>query len=144
MSEEQIDGDNKEVVDTNWNITPREVMQFIGTEVFQYKIQEIIPNCNREFWIKSFVNTLQTQKKGNIVVSDLRFLHEYNYMKNNIPTHEILVIRIDNIANNMYDLNDTHISETEYMKIPVDFHINNNMNCDIKSTVERFINNINP
>ena len=64
MSDDQIEGDKKEVIDQRWNVTPREVMQFIGTEVFQYKIQDMIPECKRDFWMKSFVNTIKTQNKG--------------------------------------------------------------------------------
>lgn len=142
MNDEQIEGDKKELIDERWNVTPRQVMQFIGTEIFQYKIQDLVPECNRDFWIKSFVNTLNTQKKGNVVISDMRFLHEYNYLRKYMPVHDLVVIRIDNVVDSMYDVEDVHVSETEYKKIPIDFQINNDMTSDIKTTIETIMNSI--
>ncbi len=113
-------------------------MQFIGTEMFQYKIQELIPECDRNFWIKSFVNTVN--KNRNIVISDMRFLHEYNYLKKHLLTHELIVIRIENLTKTIYDAKDTHVSEIEYTKIPIDFNVTNNMTTDIKSSLDTIMN----
>ena len=111
------------------------MMQFIGTEMFQYKIQELLPECDRNFWIKSFVNSVKANKNKNIVVSDMRFLHEYDYLKKHLHTHDLIVVRIDSTTKNIYNTKDTHVSETEYRQIPIDFQITNNMTDDIQSPI---------
>ena len=126
---------NKEENDDRWNTTPRKMMQFIGTEVFQYKIQELIPNIGRNFWIKSLLSDelLDNIKNNNhkIVISDLRFLHEYENLKQlKIP---LVVIKVTN--KNIKNI-DNHISETEHLKIPIDYEIENN------GTIEDLYNNI--
>ena len=127
---------NKEKIDNRWNITPRKMMQFIGTEVFQYKIQELLPDIGRDFWIKSLLSDkLLNNIKNNdhkIVISDLRFIHEYeNLKKLNIP---FIVIKV---TNNRIKNIDNHVSETEYLKIPINYEIKNN------GSLEELYNNIN-
>ena len=126
----------KEDNDDRWDTTPRKMMQFIGTEVFQYKIQELIPNIGRNFWIKSLLSDelLDNIKNNNhkIVISDLRFLHEYENLKQlNI---QLVVLKVTN--KNIKNI-DTHISETEHLKIPIDYEIENN------GTIEDLYKNIN-
>lgn len=127
---------NKEINDTRWNTTPRKIMQFIGTEVFQYKIQELIPNISRNFWIKSLLSDELINNINNhnhkIVISDLRFIHEYENLKQlNIP---LVVIKV---TNNKIKNIDNHISETEHLKIPIDYEIENN------GTLQQLYDNIN-
>lgn len=123
------DYDNKkELINEKWGISIRQMMQFVGTDMFQFKIQELLPNINRDFWIKTLFSDelIKNINNTNIVLSDLRFIHEFNYLKNlNIP---IIIIRVDN--SNIIK-NDEHISEREYINIPYDYSINNNN--DIKN-----------
>lgn len=141
ITDDQIEGNKKECIDERWNITPRQMMQFMGTEMFQFKIQELIPECDRNFWIKSFANAVKANKNKNIVVSDMRFSHEYEYIKKHLRTHELIVIRINNNSKkNIYDAEDIHVSETEYRQIPIDFQLTNNMTDDIKSPLNTILN----
>lgn len=110
---------NKELINELWNTTPRKIMQFVGTEMFQYKIQELIPNIDKTFWIKHFEIDYLCGKDDNIVISDLRFLHEYELLKK----YGVIVIRIENDRVPM-DSNE-HISDREYLKIPYDYIIKN-------------------
>ena len=103
------------------------MMQFIGTELFQYKIQELIPNIQRNFWIKSLfnnelINNLTSIQDYRIVISDLRFIHELEEIKKiNIPYCHI------RINNPNLDYNrDEHISENELYQMEYDFEIINN------------------
>ena len=141
ITDDQIEGNKKECIDERWNITPRQMMQFMGTEMFQFKIQELIPECDRNFWIKSFTNAVKANKNKNIVVSDMRFPHEYEYIKKHLITHELIVIRINNNSKkNIYDAEDIHVSETEYRQIPIDFQLTNKMTDDIKSPLNTILN----
>lgn len=120
FTDEQIESNEKDIIDENWNITPRKVLQFIGTEVMQYKIQELFPDIKRNFWIKTFISkNLNKNDNPNIIISDLRFLHEYEELKK----YNVFIIRVerDSIKNN-----DTHTSEFEHLNIPTDIVIKNN------------------
>jgi len=133
LRDHELETDKKEKINKKWNVTPRKLMQFIGTEIFQYKIQEILPDIDKKFWIKTFltdslVNNLRNKKDFHIVISDIRFLHEYEELKKlNIP---ISVIKVTN-DNIMIDSNEElHISEREFIKIPYDKEILNNSSFD--------------
>jgi len=130
--------EKKEKVNDKWNTTPRRLMQFIGTDMFQYKLQELLPNINRDFWIKSLFTKDLMNKINNenykIVISDLRFLHEYEIISNLYVSYSILKVK-----NNRIEQNDNHISENEFNQININGIINNNSNLE---TLYNNINNI--
>lgn len=118
----------KELTNPEWKTSPRKMMQFIGTEMFQYKIQELLPNVGKKFWIKSlFNNTLiskltDTNEDYRIVISDLRFKHELEEIKNlNIPLVHLRIKKDD-----LNYKKDEHISENELYELKYDYEIDNN------------------
>jgi hypothetical protein len=117
FSNNQMETDDKEIIDPKWNITPRKAMQFIGTEVGQFKIQELLPIIDRKFWINSLLKELNPNKK--YVISDLRFLHEFEEIKR----LDGLIIRVE--RPNLILPTDLHISESEYINIPTNIIIKN-------------------
>jgi hypothetical protein len=121
-------GNEKDIIDERWGITPRKALQFFGTEIMQYKINELIPNTNRGFFADILVSRIIPNKK--YVISDLRFLHEYEKIKE-LNIIIIKVIRPSIINQCMYD---DHISENEYEKIPCIDIIN-------KGSIEDYIEN---
>ena len=147
LRDHELETDKKDKINKKWNVTPRKLMQFIGTEIFQYKIQEILPDIDKKFWIKTFltdslVNNLRNKKDFHIVISDIRFIHEYEELKKlNIPISVIKVTK-DNI---MIDSNEElHISEREFIKIPYDKEILNNSTFDdMYKKIDEYIININ-
>jgi hypothetical protein len=147
LRDHELETDKKEKINKKWNVTPRKLMQFIGTEIFQYKIQEILPDIDKKFWIKTFltdslVNNLRNKKDFHIVISDIRFIHEYEELKKlNIP---ISIIKVTN-DNIMIDSNEElHISEREFIKIPYDKEILNNSSFDdMYKKIDEYIININ-
>jgi hypothetical protein len=122
FSDEQIESDTKEHVDPRWGISPRAAMQFIGTEMFQYKIQELLPDIQRNLWIKGIVEEIENSN-SSVVISDLRFVHEYEELKK----QNVFVIRV---TRPMVVQHDNHPSETEFLKIPADLVVENS---DIQS-----------
>jgi hypothetical protein len=119
FSDEQIESDTKENVDPRWGISPRAAMQFIGTEMFQYKIQELLPDIQRKLWIKGIVEEIE-QSSTSVVISDLRFVHEYEELKK----QNVFVIRVTR-PNMTIAQHDNHSSETEFLKIPADLVVEN-------------------
>jgi hypothetical protein len=137
----------KDIIDTNWGITPRTALQFIGTEIMQEKIQELLPNIKKNF----FANTLNNYIKNKIieneeqkfVISDLRFIHEFEmlYTISKIRKEDIVIIRVirpysSNSHTDTEDTQNTHVSELEYMNIPYDIILINNGSID--NYIEKF------
>lgn len=132
FSDEQMENDDKEKNDPRWDISPRQAFQFIGTDMMQYKIQELLPTIGKLFWIKTFIEKIKDITIP-VVVSDVRFIHEYEELKKKF---NIIVIRVE--RDNSY--NDSHISETEYLEIPYDILIKNNatmhdLYCDLYNKI---------
>ncbi len=76
FTDEQLYGGLKEVPDSFWGVTPRETMQFVGTEVFRDQIQRLIPSVRDEFWVHHFKNWYMKNRVENVVVADVRFQNE--------------------------------------------------------------------
>lgn len=69
FTEEQVNGSLKEVVDPRWNLTPREALQYVGTEMFR--------GWREDFWVNRLVSNL----KRKPVITDVRFPNEAEAVK---------------------------------------------------------------
>ncbi len=124
FSDSQMEDSHKDSIDENWNISPRQAMQFFGTEIMQFKLQELLPSVGRLFFIKSLIDEhINTGIDNKLIISDLRFVHEWNLLKK----YNCYIIKVERDNN---DISDTHISETELEKIEPDLIIKNNENID--------------
>jgi dephospho-CoA kinase len=137
FDDEQVQTDKKDIVDEAWGITPRTALQFFGTEIMQEKIQELLPNIKRNFCannLKSHIaDKRATDANAKFVISDMRFLHEYEMLFKipNIRKEDIVVIRV--IRPSANPVVHSHISEVEYMEIPYDVVLVNN------GTIENYL-----
>ena len=138
LNEEQLNGNLKEVIDERWGISPRVMFQRIGTEFGQYKIYELFPELknkipSRKLWLVLFEKFLEDNKDKNIVIADVRFNHEVEYLKR----LKFNIIKINKNNNK----NDSHISETEINLIKdIDYIINNNHSKeDLYAEYDKFI-----
>ena len=127
IDEENAIGNEKDIIDDRWGITPRKALQYFGTEIMQYKMNELIPNINRGFFADILLSKIVKNK--NYVISDLRFLHEYEKIKG----LNILIIKV--IRPSLVKIRDSHISENEYEQIPCNIEVLN------EGSIEDFINN---
>ena len=147
----------KDALDERWGITPRAALQFFGTEVMQEKIQELLPDIKRNFFANTLKNYIKTRMDANegqrFVISDLRFLHEYEVLFSipNIRKDDIAIIRVIRPdagfigISNARDANPcdavaaasvSHKSEQEYINIPYDIILFNNGTID--AYIEKF------
>ncbi len=116
LTVEQTDGNDKEVIDTRYGCTPRAILQFFGTEIMQYKLSELMPSVGRLFWVNKVLPLMNEPKP--YVVSDMRFKHEYDLVKQMYgDTTSLKVIRIDNPR---VPGCDGHESECDWMKVTPD------------------------
>ena len=118
FTEDQIgETDAKDIIDERWGITPRRALQFFGTEVMQYKIQELLPDIGRKFWINRLVEGSISNPGAKYVISDLRFLHEYEELYKKTKDN-LCIIKV--LRPGKTDEKDTHVSELEYKGIKED------------------------
>ena len=84
FTQDQLDGDKKEEVDHRYAITPRQMLQTLGTEWGQYTLSEVSQTfktvIGREIWVKRFYYMMWKPGK-NYVISDIRFAHEIEALR---------------------------------------------------------------
>ena len=83
FTDEQLHTDKKEEIDPRWGISPRKAYQIIGTELVRNTFPNLLFNemkLNTSFWIKNF-DIRYKESTGNIVVSDVRFQNEVDYIR---------------------------------------------------------------
>lgn len=80
LSDAQVNGDQKEKTDPTWGVTPRQILQFLGTDIFRSKIQELLPEIGGDFWVEAFDRRyhqiLKSNPKVKICLADVRFQNE--------------------------------------------------------------------
>lgn len=114
FTEDQVFNDAKDDIDPNWGCTPRDVLKIMGTEICQYNLQEYLPafeKIGRLIWVKRFEQWYKNNLDKNIVVADVRFKHEADY----ITSLGGEIWRVDRPGT---DTTDLHASEREIFEIP--------------------------
>jgi hypothetical protein len=123
----------KDIKDDKWGITPRAALQFFGTEIMQEKIQELLPNINKNFFANTLKNHIENANEDQkFVISDLRFIHEYEMLATiqKIEHKDKMIVRVIRPSNNRIRDENPHISEIEYTNIPYDIIMINNGTID--------------
>ena len=131
-----FDAENKEKVDEYWGVTPRKILQELGTEFLRFHCKDILstefqlPNGekhNATFHIKRInkeVIKLLNNGNKNIIFSDIRFQDELDYIKK-LGGIIIKVVR-PSLTNNEFS---QHISEKNINKLEnVDYELVNDHN----------------
>lgn len=134
LTDEDLETDKKDNVHPKWNIKPRQIMQFLGTEVMQFQLDKLIPDLHRCFWVKRLCDDIDKHPNKSIVISDVRFQHEISYLKEKYPTR-LCIVKLVRAINTEEDV-DQHISEQEHAHIKADHLIVNN------GTVHQLYNNV--
>jgi hypothetical protein len=127
LSYEQLNGNIKEKNDEYWKVSPRQLMQFIGTDLFRNNMSSIMPEIGEDIWIhvllKKISDELLKNPHAKFVITDIRFENElYHITKLN---GFIIKVQRNNIINN-----DNHVSESYIDKLNVDYIINNDDTID--------------
>lgn len=124
--------DNKEVHDNYWNVTPRKILQYVGTDLFRNQLSNVIPNIKDNFWIYNMNLRIKICNSDYIIITDVRFNNELEFIKNNNG----IVIFIDRDIPN----SDNHISENSIKKQDCDYIISNNLNIiDLEKNISNFV-----
>ena len=83
-------------------------MQFVGTDLFRNKMNELIPGISQNFWLECMRR--QSGKYDRLVISDVRFQNEVDFI------HEMNGIVIK-VQRGNKKINDVHTSEQEMQQI---------------------------
>lgn len=72
----RFEGDEKEIVDPRHGLSPRQMMQLVGTDFFRGKV-------HKDFWIRHFqtFHAGRVENSPSLVVTDLRFQNEVDLIK---------------------------------------------------------------
>lgn len=84
FSDEQLYGDQKEVVDPRWNVTPREILQWMGTDVVRSK--------QPDHWLKLMETKIKNSTADLILISDVRFENERDLIMS-LDGHVVKLVR---------------------------------------------------
>lgn len=84
------DDELKEHPDPVWNVSPRKIAQFFGTEMVRDTLDRLIPGMGANFWIQRMAHTLNGQCEivpyeadEVVVITDVRFQNEYDWIIEN-------------------------------------------------------------
>ncbi len=145
LDESETDGANKERPISHWGgVTPRTLMQFFGTEVMQYKLQELVPGIGRAFWARALVARIEARIESEpalrTVVTDVRFPHEVAAMRDAFGDRGVFVVRVERAVSAAASAKDTHASELEHLTLPHDAVLTNDGSlADLQRSVDRMI-----
>lgn len=139
FTDEQLYGNLKDTLDERYNLKPRQVFQRLGTEFGQFDIHKLFPEINmnislRSFWTIAFQDFCRDNPDKNIVITDVRFRHEYKVIKE--LGGQFIKIKRNNL------LPDSHISENELDNDNIVYERildNNYEKVDLYSQIDIFI-----
>jgi hypothetical protein len=85
--EDFYDDAAKETVNDFWEVSPRQIAQFVGTEMFRDRVHQLIPGTvSGEFWIKRMIAKLSGlddscyDAEDTVIIPDVRFKNEYDFI----------------------------------------------------------------
>jgi hypothetical protein len=81
FTESQLYDTEKDMLDANWGIRPRDFFEKFGTDIMQFDIYKYLPELNdnvprRCFWIQSLIRKIQSSKHQKFIITDIRGEHE--------------------------------------------------------------------
>lgn len=135
ISDQQLHVD-KELPDARWNnVTHRQMLQFVGTEWIRNQLSLLIPNIGEDYFVKLFEIWYNEHWLDDIVVSDLRFKNEAEYLKS-IGAVIILVQRPE------LEFINSHVSEHEHISIIHDYVVINDTFEHLYSQIDAIIKSL--
>lgn len=121
---DQLYGDKKETLDEYWEVTPRTVLQYVGTELFRNQLEPIMPKIGKDIWLKvvekKILDNLKSNPSQKFIITDVRFENECNL----IEKMGGVTIRVKRDSAN--NVKDCHPSEIDIEKLKVNAEILNN------------------
>jgi hypothetical protein len=139
LSDEQLYGHEKEVVDKRYGLSARTMMQRLGTELFRDKFSDVFPELNygSKVWVKVLENKLKKYVNTDqvIFVTDVRFKDEMDL----ITKYNGINIKIVREGKKSTD---THSSENDLNDKTFDYTIENTTLNNYYKKIEELYNKL--
>jgi len=140
LEDEQLYGtqEDKETPDNRWfGCTPRQMMQFVGTDLLRKQLNVIMPGIHQNLFTYHFQLWIKHNPNLNVVISDVRFQNEVDFI------HSLggKIIKLQRDENINYD--DLHESEKnqELIKNYDSFIVNNDTMKELFDNISFIVNN---
>lgn len=131
LSDQQLYGTQQDKAnpDQRWyNCSPRELLQFVGTDLLRDQMQKIIPELGLNIFVKRmelwYLEEIKNNPDTNVVIADLRFPNEMEFVER-VGGISIQINRFEENINN-----NTHISESALHGAKFDFEIENTLDLE--------------
>lgn len=133
FSDDEVEGPAKDVVHPAWGVTPRRLLQWLGTDVMQFQLQQVVPAVGRTFWAQRMVHTLVHEDASvhRVVISDVRFPHEIAALRELAlsaaasPPVAVVTVRLERAAACLHVSEDGHCSEQDARTLHTDVVVRN-------------------
>lgn len=138
LSDEQLYGSEKETPDDRWfGITPRKLLQFVGTDLLRNQMDLLIPELKQDIFIHNFELWYNANMNIKVVISDIRFQNELDIIK----SLGGIVIKVER---NLDYETDNHISEKGIDELKgIDYVISNNSSIEeLEKSIIEIINKL--
>lgn len=134
-NEEWVNGKYKEVVDLRWGLSPRQALQHIGTEWAQIALSKSFPKfkeiTGRNLWVKRFaLLVMGGDLNTNWVISDVRFPHEIDLLRESLSLSPIEKIFIRVKRPEAEAVKDEHESEKHINELDCDYEVWNDKSIE--------------
>lgn len=131
-SDDQLHGHAKDHELPDVEATPRQVMQFVGTELFRVRLGERFPALGTNVWVDALAREIDQNPDESLVVADVRFPNEAQ----TIRERGGIIIHVDRNCGS----SDEHSSETAHRFIAPDYTVfNTSSKADLFRMVDRIL-----
>ncbi len=109
LTDEQLHGDKKEEIDVRYDVSPRHLMQVIGTDLFRNNSNILMPSLSdSSIFVHLFKQEYMQMLDKKVVVTDIRFQDEVDCIKKLGG----IIVQVKRYS--CHD--DTHSSENQFLK----------------------------
>lgn len=140
FTNQQLWGYEKETFDDYWGTTPRELLQYIGTDLFRNGLKYRFTKISDKVWLMALrKQVMKAEKMGldRIVIPDVRFPNESNLIHDAFDGQVIKVIRDDLPSIDM------HVSERCVDEIVEDYTIHNHTFLQLYADLDYYMAKLN-
>lgn len=138
----------KEATDLVWNVSPRKIAQFVGTEMFRQTLHSLLQEIDNDFWVQRMDHLINGNilthlgasydDEDTIIISDLRFQNECDWL---VENNAVIIHLTSNRAPDTVGI-PGHVSEAGFV-VPANYPNNHFItNNDTKEILYDQVDNV--
>lgn len=134
FTDEQLWGEEKDLLDPFWEVTPREVLQYLGVDTLFHGLGDRFPHLGHSFYLRRFARWRKEHPDAPVVIADLRLQEDLDGIK----AMGGMVIKLERPG---LTHEDTHVSEVGVASVEgYDFLLVNNGTIEeLESKIESLL-----